>query len=133
VLFADGALGLLLIGLWVFCIFDVITTPAERMRHLPKAAWLLIVLLLGDIGSIVWLVVGRERSTRSTGSPSATGSRYPGYDRPGRAVPASPDDDEEFLRQLRERADAQRRRHEAQRRAERQAEQDEILRRPDES
>jgi hypothetical protein len=36
VLFADGFLGFLLIGLWVFCIFDVITTPEHLVKHLPK-------------------------------------------------------------------------------------------------
>jgi hypothetical protein len=34
----------------------------------------------------------------------------PEYDRPGRAVPQNPDDDEAFLRQVRERAEEQRRR-----------------------
>jgi len=39
-LFFDGALGLIFLGLWIFCIIDVITTPDDRCRNLPKVAWL---------------------------------------------------------------------------------------------
>ena len=38
----------------------------------------------------------------NTGRPT---SAYPEYDRPGRFVATSPDDDEAFLRQVRERAE----------------------------
>jgi hypothetical protein len=115
----DGALGLLLIGLWLFCIIDVITTPEGAVRNLPKIAWLLIVIILVDIGSIAWLVAGRDwsgaprESLRPNGrgpAPRGTGSRYPEYDRPGRYVPTNPDDDEAFLASLRARAEEQRRR-----------------------
>ncbi len=41
----------------------------------------------------------------------------PEYDRPGRATAHSPDDDEAFLRSLRERAEQQRRRAEQERKA----------------
>ena len=44
-----------------------------------------------------------------------------GYGRPGRATAGSPDDDAAFLRQLRERADAQREAAAEQRRAEHEA------------
>lgn len=58
-LFADGAVGLLLLGLWLFAIFDVIATESALCRNLPKTMWLLIVLVLPDIGSIAWLLLGR--------------------------------------------------------------------------
>ena len=128
-LFGYGAFGFLLLGLWIFCILDVITTPEQDMNHLPKGVWLIIVLLLPDIGSIVWLVVGRDRRAGSARSRTAQSAAFPEYDRPGRATAASPEDDEAFLRQLRERADRQRRAHEARREVERTAEQDELLRR----
>jgi hypothetical protein len=134
-LYADGLLGFLLLGLWLFCIFDVITTPEFAVKHLPKLVWLFIVLLLPDIGSVIWLVAGRERSW-STPTRSATnagrGGAFPEYDRPGRAVAGNPDDDEAFLREVRERAEAQRRSYEARRRAELDAEQSRLRRRPDE-
>jgi hypothetical protein len=128
-LFGEGAFGLVLLGLWIFCILDVITTPEQNMNHLPKGAWLLIVLLLPDIGSIVWLIVGRDRRTAVPRPGAAQRAGYPEYDRPGRATAASPEDDEAFLRQVRERADRQRRAYEARREADRTAEQDELLRR----
>lgn len=130
-LFADGFLGLFLLGLWLFCIFDVITTPVHAVKHLPKLVWLLIVLILPDIGSVIWLIAGRDRSMLTTGRPKAQTAPAK-YDRPGRAAVASPDDDEAFLRQLRERVDAQRRQHEQKRRA-LQAEDERLHRRPDQS
>ena len=58
-LFVDGAFGLLVLALWIFCLVDVLLTPEDQCRNLPKIAWLLIVLFLLDIGSIAWLVAGR--------------------------------------------------------------------------
>ncbi|MBA8805814.1 signal transduction histidine kinase [Nocardioides ginsengisegetis] len=103
-------------ALWVYCLIDVIGTPEARMRNLPKVVWVLLVLLFPLVGSIAWLVAGRpESSTRgSTYGPASPD--FPEYDRPGRAAPADPAKDEEFLRQVRERAEEQRRRHELARR-----------------
>ena len=125
---ADGAFGLLLLGLWLFCIIDVITTPDGAQRNLPKLVWLLIVLLLADLGSIAWLIAGRPWAAGPARPRTAAGARFPEYDRPGRAVAANPDDDEQFLRQVKARADAQRAAHETRRRAELDAERDRLLR-----
>jgi hypothetical protein len=59
VLYAGGLLGAVLLVVWLFCIVDVIMTPADECRHLPKLLWLGLVILLGDIGSALWLLVGR--------------------------------------------------------------------------
>ena len=105
-----GGLGLLVLALWIFCIIDVITSNEWEVRNLPKMGWLLIVLLLPTVGSIVWLVAGRPRTARtSSGPPARPSSRFPEYERPGRHVAASPEDDAEFLRRCRERAEQQRR------------------------
>ena len=104
-LFFDGALGLAMVALWLFCIIDVITTPDDQCRNLPKLAWLLIVIVLMDVGSISWLVAGRTWN----GAPRRPLAGTPA--RPtGRPVAASPDDDEDFLASLRTRAEEQRRR-----------------------
>ena len=112
---ADGALGLLLLGLWIFCIIDVITTDDVLIRNLQKPFWLLIVIFLFDLGAILWLIAGRpwEQSSRR---PAQTGrtSAFPEYDRPGRFAASNPDDDETFLREVRERAEEQRRRYREQ-------------------
>ncbi|MGN6454439.1 MAG: PLDc N-terminal domain-containing protein [Steroidobacteraceae bacterium] len=130
-IFADGTLALVMLGLWIFCIIDVITTPDPR--NLPKMAWLFIVIIIPDIGSIAWLVAGRNWGPNHVPYRSATvaGKAYPEYDRPGRAVPTNPDDDEAFLKQVRERAEAQRREYEARRKRELQEEQDRLRKRPE--
>ncbi len=114
----DGGLGLILFGLWIFCIIDVITTPEGECRNLPKLMWLLIVVLLADIGSIAWLVAGRNWN-RQPADLQYKGNRGHAMP-PNRARRASnPDDDEEFQAVLRARAEEQRRRaREAQQRDE---------------
>ncbi|WP_214109088.1 PLDc N-terminal domain-containing protein [Acrocarpospora catenulata] len=92
-----GVIGLVLIGLWVYCVLDVITTQRSDVRTLPKLLWLVVVLLLPLAGSLLWLIAGRPRGSRESTAPPA----------PPRVV--NPDDDEEFLRQLRQRAEEQRR------------------------
>jgi hypothetical protein len=114
-LFVDGGLGLALLVLWIFCIADVIMTDESRIRNLPKLVWLLIVLLLPDIGSILWLIAGHPWETRVT--TTAVGREFPEYDRPGRRIAQSADDDAEFLRGLRARAEEQRRKAAEERRA----------------
>lgn len=105
-----GLTGILTLGLWIFCLVDVITTNDGDTRNLSKFAWLLIVLFLPLIGSILWLVAGR---------PVGVGARprsyerdmpgFPEYDRPGRFAATDVEDDAEFLRRCRERAEEQRR------------------------
>ncbi|MCW2885428.1 MAG: hypothetical protein QOE54_7287 [Streptosporangiaceae bacterium] len=109
----DGA-GLLVLALWVFCIIDVITTDESLCRNLPKTLWLMIVLILPDVGSVIWLVAGRPWIARVPGALPYQGEagREPG---PGRAAPANPEDDEAFLRGLRERVEEQRRKAREQR------------------
>jgi hypothetical protein len=128
-LFFDGAFGLVLLAVWLFCIIDVITTPESQIRNLPKLAWLLIVIVLVDLGSIAWLVAGRNWAG-STGDGLAykgnRGTEFPEYDRPGRFRPSNPDDDEAFLRQLRDRAEQQRRDYRARREQELRAEREQL-------
>jgi hypothetical protein len=68
----DGVFGLALLGLWIYCVFDVITTDESLIRNLPKLLWLAIVLFIPDIGSIAWLVAGRppKASFRIAGGSS---------------------------------------------------------------
>lgn len=55
-------IGLALLALWLYCLFDVITTPEEDVRNLPKFMWVLIVVFLADVGALTWLLVGRPRA-----------------------------------------------------------------------
>ncbi len=113
-LYLDEILGLAVLALYVFCIVDVIMTPDGACRNVPKLLWLFIVIVLPTIGSVVWLVAGRPRtaSMADSGRHAGAGPQgFPEYERPGRAPADSPDDDAEFLRQCRERAQEQRRRY----------------------
>ena len=58
-LFEEGLVPVLLLGLWVYCILDVISSDEVLMRNLPKGVWLMIVIFLPDVGSLAWLLLGR--------------------------------------------------------------------------
>ena len=105
---AELGLGILGTALWIYCLFDVIMTDESRIRNLPKVTWIFVVLITSVVGAVAWLVAGRPQ-TPQRGLPykGNTGSAYPEYERPGRFVPTNPDDDAEFLRKVRERAEAQ--------------------------
>jgi hypothetical protein len=128
----EGVPFLALMVLWIFCIVDVIRYEDGETRHLPKIGWLLVVLLLPDVGSILWLLFGRSYSSKVRREvPRGHMQSFPEYDRPGRMSAASPDDDEEFLRTIRERAEAQRKRAAEQRKAQEAAEREADQRRRD--
>ena len=44
----------------VAVLVDVITKDDSQIQHLPKIAWIIIVLLFPIVGSLVWLLAGRE-------------------------------------------------------------------------
>ncbi|NEB94500.1 PLD nuclease N-terminal domain-containing protein [Streptomyces bauhiniae] len=77
---------LLVLALWIYAFVDCLNTPEDEVRHLPKVAWVFIVLLFGEVlvGPLAWLITGKVRQ--------AAGS-----------VPTwvAPDDNPDFLRSLR--------------------------------
>ncbi|MFL6055526.1 MAG: PLD nuclease N-terminal domain-containing protein [Actinoallomurus sp.] len=98
---------LVALGVWLFCIFEVLSTDESETRHLPKFAWFLIVLFGFQLGAIAWLLFGRRRGFVKAGvaawPPEFLTSRDAGGDGPeagDRGGPLGPDDDPEFLRQL---------------------------------
>jgi hypothetical protein len=105
--------GLVVFGLWVFCLVDVISSGEGEIRNLPKVWWLLIVLLFPFAGSIAWLVAGRPHGEVGRSRYECAVPQFPEYDRPGRASATRPEDDEAFLRKVRERAEEQRRAYRA--------------------
>ena len=108
-LYGTGVLALVELCLLVYCVLNIITTPEAEVRNLPKLLWLLLVVVVPIVGSIAWLVAGRPQHPSSSVPYKGNRGVPPKYDRPGRATAASPDDDEAFLRSLREQADQQRR------------------------
>lgn len=83
-----GLFLLAVIGLWIYCVFDVIRSDAAVVRYMHKLIWLVLVLLFNPIGSVAWLFLGR---------PHPIGTRLfqprPSLDKP-------PDDSPEFLASL---------------------------------
>lgn len=85
-------LGIVAAGLIIYSLIECLMTPRHQVRAMPKAVWILIIVLVPLVGALLWLFLGRRRG--SVGGSGTTG----GPARPQR--PQSPDDDAAFLRQL---------------------------------
>ena len=99
VLLLRGLPVLIELGLLVFCLIEAIQTPSDEMRNLPKGAWILLIIFVPLIGGIAWLVAGRPTTRRRPGW--AIGGGFPENARPHSPRPVAPDDDPEFLAELR--------------------------------
>lgn len=97
------------LAVWVYALFDVVGSDPDAVRLLPKPAWVVIVLLLPKLGALLWFALGRPARPAVAG-PARPTSPFPEYDHPNRARGTTPEQDEEFLRRCRERAEEQRRR-----------------------
>ena len=102
-------LGLITLVVLVIALIDIISTDDSRVRGLPKVAWILLVIVLPLVGALVWLAVGRHTADDLPRHKQGAASEFAEYDSPGRYIPADPDADREFLQQLRDRAEEQRR------------------------
>lgn len=94
---AGGLVSIVAIGFWLFCIFDVLTAPAEHVRNLQKVLWVLIVLVGVEFGGIFWLLYGRPKVNAPAGARLAP---RPASRRPDNRRSIGPDDDVDFLRSL---------------------------------
>ncbi len=94
-------IGLALLAFWLYCLFDVITTPEEHIRNLPKLLWVLIVVLLVTVGGLLWMLLGRplQQEAYTPGAPGSGGG-LPGAPKRRPPAPRGPEDDPEFLRNL---------------------------------
>lgn len=123
-----GLIVLIGVVMWLWAMFDVLTTRAEHVRALPKFLWVLIILVFFEIGAIAWFIFGRARVSpdgrRARPAPLFGGrndaqdegpfrrslrprdgsnnpSAGPGTRRSGaQSRPVGPDDDPDFLRGL---------------------------------
>lgn len=69
-------IGLVGVALVLFALIDLITREEWQVRHLPKLTWVCVILFLPVIGSIIWLLVGREWSTPGDAIPFGHPSRH---------------------------------------------------------
>lgn len=100
-----GVIGLAGLVVWLYSLFEVITTPSKDVRTLPKPSWIAVVALFFIFGAIAWMLTGRPR-TEAVSSTSHARLPPPGQPTgdPQRGErqrpPLGPDDDPEFLRRL---------------------------------
>jgi hypothetical protein len=87
--------------LLIFCLIDCIQTDESEIRNLRKGWWILLIIFFPLIGGIAWLVAGRPQRQRRRGVPwpSTPTAGFPEYERPRR--PTGPDDDPQFLEEIR--------------------------------
>lgn len=71
-------ISLAVFALLIGALIDIITRGDHQVKHLPKIAWVLLVVLLPLLGSVLWFTLGREYSerplqvqTRHSGAPAA--------------------------------------------------------------
>jgi hypothetical protein len=83
--------GVIVAVFYIFSVVDCALIERNRVRGLPKAVWVLVVIILPVIGGILWFLIGRG-GRRNTARRSL-----------------APDDDPEFLKRIAgERADRDR-------------------------
>jgi hypothetical protein len=75
---AEGIVALVIIAFWIWALFDCIATDSALCRNLPKGFWIILVLLLPDIGALAWLLLGRpQRAGWRPGSTDYSAPRRP--------------------------------------------------------
>jgi hypothetical protein len=74
------------LALTIYAAIDCIQTRDDQVKHIPKIAWVVLIVLIPWVGPIAWLWAGRERS-------------FPPRRRPITG-PRGPEDDPDFLRNL---------------------------------
>lgn len=103
----------LVIGLSLYTLLDAARTPAADARTLPKWLWIIVIIIFFPVvGPVFWLFFGRPRSEKSAAEqPPATDTGRGLTGRRGTVPPApkAPDDDEEYLRWLKAKAERQKR------------------------
>jgi hypothetical protein len=119
-----GVVSIALLGLWLYCIFDVIASDDVLVRNLPKGMWLLIVIFLPDVGSLAWLLLGRpmyagwrpgdttRRAPRRVIGPEDRDD-FP-TNRPPRPLPSRADELADWEERLRRREEELRRREQGE-------------------
>ncbi|WP_030262502.1 PLD nuclease N-terminal domain-containing protein [Streptomyces violens] len=91
------------LALSIYAFIDCVTTDEKHVRHMPKVLWAILVLLFPLVGSVSWLIAGKNRAAL------AAEGRASGRGRGGRGGWVAPDDNPEFLQKLGTQERAQRR------------------------
>ena len=89
---AGVLLAVLALGLTIYAVIDCVQTPDERVRNMPKLAWLALIVIAVWVGPIAWIFAGRPQATPPWGPLGRRGTPPSG--------PRGPEDDPDFLRGL---------------------------------
>lgn len=84
------------LALTIYAFIDCLNTSEEDTKHLPKIAWVFIILLFWIAGPVVWLVAGKARRTRTGGAGPSS------WQRSRRQQWVAPDDNPDFLKSLKD-------------------------------
>ncbi|MFI6939120.1 PLD nuclease N-terminal domain-containing protein [Streptomyces sp. NPDC050418] len=87
------------LALTIFAFIDCLNTPEDEAKHLPKIAWVFIILLFWIVGPIVWLAAGKVRT------PPQGGRTPSEWHRNHRTTWVAPDDNPEFLKSIKDEND----------------------------
>lgn len=87
-----GFTGFLIFALWIWAVFDVISTDAILVRNLPKGMWVFLVIFVPTVGAIAWFLLGRPQ-----GAGASLGGQRAGYEaKPWRPSPRGIEDAPEW-------------------------------------
>jgi hypothetical protein len=74
----EGIVFVALFLFWIWALLDCIATDSSMCRNLPKPMWIILIIILPDIGSLIWLLLGRpERANWRPGSTDYAAPRRP--------------------------------------------------------
>lgn len=74
----DALVAVVLFMFWIWALLDCIATDSALCRNLPKPMWIVLVLILPDIGALAWVLLGRpEKASWRPGSTDYTAPRRP--------------------------------------------------------
>jgi phospholipase D-like protein len=90
---------LLPLALGIYAFIDCLTTEEQKVRSLPKIAWVFIILFFWPVflGPIGWLAAGRPKREYAPGGGAGAGFGFGGR---GQGRQMAPDDDPDFLASL---------------------------------
>ncbi|MDX2542505.1 PLD nuclease N-terminal domain-containing protein [Streptomyces sp. WI04-05B] len=77
------------LALSIYAFIDCVTTRETDVRFMPKPVWAILILLFPLVGSVSWLIIGRDRATSQR--LGTAGGQW-----------IAPDDNPEFLKSLKD-------------------------------
>lgn len=99
-LFALSVLG---VCVWIYTLIDCIRTDESRARGLPKAMWVILLILLPLVGSALWFTIGKGRTFSAPTRHPMTRQKAPDDDVAFLGRIGMEQDREERIRKLEER------------------------------